>query len=151
LSLDIDISGLRTIPVLMKTILLIDDEPQVLSTLCEILTKPGYNVIPRPDAESAPSLVRGGTKVDLIITDLHLPGMNGLELIALFKKIVPSVPVIVLTGYGSVESYIQSCSSGVFEYINKPVQARELRRIVSAALSSSAISTLSCATGSLWG
>ncbi len=118
----------------MKTILLIDDEPQLLNTISEILTRSGYNVIPLPNAESTPSLLREGTRVDLIITDLHLPGMSGFELISLFRKVMPTVPVVVLTGHASVESYIQTRSSGVFEYINKPVRASELRHIVRAAL-----------------
>ena len=127
----------------MKTILLIDDEPQLLSTLSEILTLAGYKTIPIPNAESTQFLVREGIKVDLIITDLHLPGMSGFELIRLFRKVMPTVPVIVLTGYASVESYIQTRSNGVFEYINKPVRASELRRIVRAALDCSVVGTSS--------
>ncbi len=118
----------------MKKILLIDDEPQLLSTISEILTAYGYEVIALPDAESAYPLIREGERYDLVITDLHLPGMNGSELIGLFRKIMPNVPVIVLTGYATVESYIQTRCNGVFEYINKPIRAGELRRIVGAAL-----------------
>ena len=137
----------------MKTILLIDDEPQLLSTLSEILTLAGYKTIPIPNAESTQFLVREGIKVDLIITDLHLPGMSGFELIRLFRKVMPTVPVIVLTGYASVESYIQTRSNGVFEYINKPVRASELRRIVRAALDCSVVgnsSSLSFPASSLY-
>lgn len=118
----------------MKTILLIDDEPQLLSTLSEILKRSGHKVIPMPDAEFALSFLREGTSIDLIITDLQLPGMSGFDLISLFKEFMPAVPIIVLTGYGSVESYIQTRSRGIFEYINKPVRASELRRIANVAL-----------------
>jgi DNA-binding NtrC family response regulator len=118
----------------MKTILLVDDEPDILKTLAELLGKTGYTIVAKPDAEAALSVVREGTRIDLVITDLRMPGMSGSELITILKKTLPSVPIIMLTGYGSVESYLKSMSSGVFEYVNKPVQARELRRIVKTAL-----------------
>jgi two-component system, response regulator, stage 0 sporulation protein F len=122
----------------MKTILLVDDEPGILEALGEILKEFGYGVIPKPDAESALSVIREGTKVDLVITDYRMPGMNGSEFVAALKQILPSVPVIMLTAYGGVETYLQSLSLGVFEYINKPVGGKELGRIVKAALDWSA-------------
>jgi DNA-binding NtrC family response regulator len=119
----------------VKTILLVDDEPDLLKVLEETL-RSDYHVIARPDAESALSVIRGGAKVDLVLTDNFMPGMKGSELITQLKKDAPSVPVIMLTAYSSVESYLQNISGGAFEYINKPVKASELRRIVQAALDS---------------
>lgn len=121
----------------MKTILLVDDEPGVLKILEDTLVRFGYKVIPKPDAGSALTVIREGAKIDLVITDNKMPGMNGSEFVTVLKQALPSVPVIMLTGYGSVESYLKSLSNGVFEYINKPVQARELDRIVKAALDAS--------------
>lgn len=118
----------------MKTILLVDDEPDILKTLAETLGRSGYNIITKPDAEAALSVVREGTKIDLVITDLRMPGMSGSELTTILRQTLPAVPIIMLTGHGSVETYLKSMSSGVFEYVNKPVQARELRRIVKTAL-----------------
>ena len=118
----------------MKTILLVDDEPELLDILGELLSGFGYKVIARIDAESALPAIKEGTTVDLVITDLKMPGMSGPEFVVALKRIVPAMPVIMLTAHGSVESYIQSRSDGVFEYINKPVQSKELRRIVKAAL-----------------
>jgi DNA-binding NtrC family response regulator len=117
-----------------KTILLVDDEPDVLNTLADMLSRPGYAVIAKPDAESALAVIREETKIDLVITDLRMPGMSGSEFLAVLKKTLPAVPVIMLTGHGSVETYLKSMSSGVFEYVNKPIQGRELRRIVQTAL-----------------
>lgn len=118
----------------MKTIMIIDDEPGVLDILGETLGKDGYEIIPSPDAESALDVIRQGTEVDLVITDNLLPGMQGAELLDELRHHLPSVPVIMVTGHGSVETYIRSMTKGLFEYIAKPVRGRELRRIVKAAL-----------------
>ncbi len=62
--------------------------------------------------------------------------MDGLEFLIMLKQLLPTVPVIMLTGYGAVESYLKSLSLGVFEYVNKPVRAKELGKIIRAALES---------------
>ncbi len=121
-----------------KTILLVDDEPDLLKTLADILEGAGYAVIPKTDAESALGVLLNRVSVDLVITDLRLPGMGGYELAGVLRKALPTVPVIMLTAYGTVKSYVESRSMGVFEYINKPVQAKELRWIVKKALAESA-------------
>ena len=118
----------------MKTILLVDDEHYILDALGQILHKFGYKVISRPDAESALSVIREGHNIDLVLTDYRLPGMKGFEFIAALKKILPSTPVIILTGYCSVEIYVKALSLGVFDCINKPVRAKDLDRILKSAL-----------------
>jgi two-component system response regulator GlrR len=118
----------------MKTILLIDDDHDILNLVGEILTGLGYKVLPQPDAESALSILRQGTRVDLVITDLQMPGMSGMELVPVLRRVLPSVPVIMFTAHGEVETYLKSLSLGVFEYINKPIEENELGRIVKAAL-----------------
>ena len=118
----------------METILLIDDDPAVLSYLEDTLSTFGYNVIPRPDARSALSVIREGTKVDLVVTDYSMPGMGSPEYFTALKQALPSVPVIILTGYGSADIERNLLSIGQFEYASKPVEARELDRIVKAAL-----------------
>jgi CheY-like chemotaxis protein len=120
----------------MKTLLLVDDELENLRSLGEILNRFGYTVIAKPDAPSALAAVREGAHVDLVITDYRMPGMDGLEFIIQLKQMLPDVPVIMLTAYGAVETYLKSLSLGVFEYVNKPVRAKELGGIVKAALES---------------
>ena len=118
----------------MKTILLVDDEHNVLDALGQILHNFGYKVISRPDAESALSVIREGNNIDLVLTDYRLSGMKGIEFIAALKKILPSTPVIILTGDSSVEVYIKAFSLGVFECLNKPVTMRDLDRVLKSAL-----------------
>lgn len=120
----------------MKTLLLVDDELENLRSMGEILNRFGYKVITKPDAQSALSIIREGASVDLVITDYRMPTMDGLEFLILLKQILPSVPVVMLTAYGAVETYLKSLSLGVFEYVNKPVKAKDLGRIVKAALES---------------
>jgi CheY-like chemotaxis protein len=118
----------------IKTILVVDDEPENRRIYSEILSDLGYRVIDEPDGASALSDIRQGEKIDLVITDYKMPGMNGLELVATLRNILPSIPVLMLTAYTSVENFIQSLSLGAFEYINKPVGTIEFIRIVRMAL-----------------
>ncbi len=118
----------------IKTILVVDDEPENRRIYSEILSDLGYRVIDEPDGASALSDIRRGEKIDLVITDYNMPGMNGLELVATLRNILPSIPVLMLTAYTSIENFIQSLNLGVFEYINKPVGTSEFIRIVRMAL-----------------
>lgn len=115
--------------------LLVDDEPENLRSYREILEDLGYRVIAEPEAGSALSAIREGARVDLVITDYRMPGINGLEFITSLRRELPEVPVIMLTAFGSIETYVQSFSLGVFEYINKPVTKEEFEKIVKTALS----------------
>jgi DNA-binding NtrC family response regulator len=118
----------------METILLVDDDRDVLSYLEDTLSTFGYNVIPKADAQSALSVIREGTKVDLVVTDYSMPGTGSYEYFSSLKEALPSVPIIILTGHGSADIERKLISIGLFEYVTKPVEARELDRIVKAAL-----------------
>lgn len=120
-----------------KTILIVDDEPENRMLYTEILNDLGYETIEKPDGESALSAVRQGAEIDLVIADYRMPKMNGLEFIEALRNILPSVPMIMITAFANVESYLQSFSLGVFEYMNKPFSKEEFVRIVKAALHAS--------------
>jgi DNA-binding NtrC family response regulator len=85
-------------------------------------------------AESALSALQDKTKFDLVITDCQLPGLGGLAFMMMLREKMPAVPVIIITGHGNIDVYIEAMSLGAFEYICKPVSAVELIRIVSTAL-----------------
>ncbi len=117
-----------------KTILVVDDEPGNRLLFSEILRDLGHLVIDEPDGATAMATIRKGTEIDLVITDYRMPDMSGLEFVTALRQVLPSVPVIMITAYASIDNYFQSLSLGVFEYINKPFVKREFERIVQAAL-----------------
>lgn len=117
-----------------RTILIVDDEPENRKIYAEILNDLGYRTIEQPDGESALAVVSMGTPIDLVIADYRMPKMNGLQFIESLRSMLPTVPMIMVTAFANVESYLQSFSLGVFEYMNKPFSKAEFVRIVKAAL-----------------
>ncbi len=127
-------SSLQTTVGNTKRILVVDDDEDGRRIFREMLGGLGYAVIDQPDGESALRAIRGGSRVDLVITDERMPGLSGLELIESLRHKYPSIPVILVTAHGGVEDYLRSIGLGVFEYINKPVTKKEIAAIVNAAL-----------------
>lgn len=117
-----------------KTILLVDDETEIRSVYAEVLGDLGCRVFSEPNGPSALAFAKQRACIDLVITDYMMPDMNGLKFIQSLREMRPSVPVIMITGFTSVENYLQSKSLGVFEYVEKPIRINEFRRIVTAAL-----------------
>jgi len=121
-----------------KTILVVDDDPGALECVHEILIRHGYESIPCSNGSAGLALLASGTALDLVITDLNMPGMNGMEFHARIKQQRPELPCIMVTGHTSVESYLSAVSSGVYEYLSKPYRASELKTVVASALDKSA-------------
>ncbi|HZI12056.1 MAG TPA: sigma-54 dependent transcriptional regulator [Myxococcus sp.] len=118
----------------MARILVVDDEEGVRSFLAEALEVEGHAVTTAADGdEAARLLARQG--VDLLLTDLKMPGLDGLSLLRKVREEQPDVEVIVLTAVGSVESAVAAMKAGAFEYLSKPVSSpAELRLVVARAL-----------------
>ncbi len=72
-------------------------------------------------------------KVDLVISEYQIPDMDGIAFVSSVKTFFPGLPVIMVTACSSIETYIKTLSMGVFEYMNKPIMAHELRKVVKAA------------------
>jgi DNA-binding NtrC family response regulator len=117
-----------------KTILLVDDDPENVRNYSEILVELGYRVIARGKVDSALTLVEGNTALDLVITDYRMPGESGRDFIVALRHLRPRLPVIMITAYGNIETFLHSISLGAFEYVNKPITKKELERIVLNAL-----------------
>ena len=121
----------------MKTLMLVDDDEQVRSSMGELLRQLGFSVLLMQDGASALTALQGTAKVDCFILDYQMPGMDGLELLAAIKGKAPDIPVIMITGYGDIESYLKAVGLSASENLDKPVRLRELQRVVRAAMNAS--------------
>lgn len=114
-------------------ILVVDDDEPIRKGLARVLSESGYHVDVAADAESAWRFVLA-TSPDLVITDLTLPGRNGMEFIADVQERGIEVTLIVLTGHGSIDSAIEATRRGVYDYLVKPIDRERLTTAVRKAL-----------------
>ena len=117
----------------MPHILIVEDQPSTSWALAEGLADDGFSVDAFATAEEAWSWLQHG-RCDLVISDLRLPGMSGLEFARKLARSRRSLPVIVLTAYGSPETLRALAAAGVFECFPKPFAMDELRRSVRRSL-----------------
>lgn len=112
-----------------KRILVVDDEENARIGLTRLLAKEGFIVDSVANGFEALNYLRQ-QEVNLIVTDINMPEMNGITFLKELNKSFPKSNVIMITAYGGVESYIEAMNLGAFEYINKPVKIDELKSIV---------------------
>lgn len=117
----------------METILIVDDESFIRENVQRILSEDGYRVLEAANGRQALELI-AGEEVDLTLLDLNLGPENGLTLLNSLKELNPELLVIIITGYGSVESAVDALKLGAFDYMKKPFKADALRVIVKLAL-----------------
>jgi signal transduction histidine kinase/CheY-like chemotaxis protein len=114
-------------------ILVVDDEPNVLLTIRAILEEDGYVVDTAVDGEAALDAIHT-CKYDLVLTDLKLPGVDGLGVLAEVQKSSPGTVTIMMTGYASVDSATEAVHLGAYEYLLKPMEVPELKQAVRRSL-----------------
>lgn len=117
----------------MAAILIVDDEEFLRDQLARILGEEGYSAHAVENGAAALAHV-GRESVDLVLLDLNLPDLHGIEVLRRLKGIDPDLLVIVVTGYGSVESAVESLKLGAYDYIKKPFKADAIKLIVRLAL-----------------
>ncbi len=117
----------------MSTILIVDDDPQLRQSFQKLLTDEGYNVVTAPTGEKGISMVREKAP-DLVITDVRLPGMDGLRTFESMRKIEPKLPVIVMTAFGTTETAIEATKLGAFDYVLKPFDIPDILTLIEQAL-----------------
>lgn len=118
---------------LLTNILVVDDEEIMRDFLLEVLSKEGYKVSAYEDAKGALEKVTEG-EADIVITDLKLNTIGGIELLKKIKEIDPNIDVIVITGYASVETAVESMKSGAVDYLTKPLNVDQIRIVVNKTL-----------------
>src|SRR6059036_3798564 len=114
-------------------VVVIDDDEGNRRGIEMALRKDGYSVIAFPSGtQGIEHLKESGT--DLLVTDLRMPGMDGLAVLKLAKSMDPGLAVLVITGFGSVETAVDAMKHGADDYLQKPVNLVELRKRVAAAV-----------------
>ena len=113
----------------MPTILIVEDEAKMRRLLELNLGEDGFTTLSAGDAEAGLKLLRENT-VDLVVTDLKLPGMNGLEFLHAIKRQNAALPVVVMTAFGSVETAVEAMKAGASDYVLKPFSLGEMRMVI---------------------
>jgi len=118
----------------MERILIVDDERSMVEFLEYMLEKEGYQVTGCVDPNQALSLLRDGEGFDLVISDIKMPAMDGLELLKAARTRDPDTPFIFITAYASSETAIEALKQGAFDYITKPFEIEKFKSLVMHAL-----------------
>jgi CheY-like chemotaxis protein/anti-sigma regulatory factor (Ser/Thr protein kinase) len=116
----------------MNQVLVIDDEPEIRDLVRSILSKKGVEVRTASTGEEAVEILDRQIP-DVVITDVHMPGMNGLDLIRFLNENHPKIPVIVITSFGSYSVAVEALNQGAFYFIPKPFRPADLAKTVQKA------------------
>lgn len=116
----------------MEPVLLVEDKPELRAMLRKALERAGYSVDEAADGNSAIDKVRS-RRYQVVLTDLKLPGSSGLDVLNEARRVEPTLPVILVTAYGSVEEAVRAMKEGAFDFIQKPVDLDHLRLLLERA------------------
>jgi len=115
-----------------QKILIVDDEIK-LCKLLEINFKDRYEIIISTNGKEALNIIKS-FEIDLVLTDLRLPGIDGINLLEEIKAINPNIPVIIMTAYGTIESAVEAMKKGAYDYLVKPIKIKEVELIIERGL-----------------
>jgi nitrogen regulation protein NR(I) len=113
-------------------VLIVDDEVNIRRVLAAMLKREGYEVTTAADGEQALGVLQK-TPVHVVVTDLVMPRLGGMELLRHVAADFPDVPVIVITAHGSVDSAVAALKAGAFDYITKPFEQEDLKKVIAKA------------------
>lgn len=118
------------------TILITDDEKSIRNTLREILEFENYNIVEAENGEKALNAIKKG-QIDLVILDIKMQGMDGIEVLERIKKIEPELPVIMISGHGTIKIAVEATKLGAFDFLEKPPDLNRLLISIRNGLNSS--------------
>jgi Response regulator containing CheY-like receiver, AAA-type ATPase, and DNA-binding domains len=114
------------------TVLIVDDERTFARAVRAFLVESGYEAEVAPDAEQALAMLET-LRPDVVFSDLRLPGLSGVELLRRIREFDPSIAVIIMTAYGTIEGAVEAVKLGAFDYLKKPVDLEELKLLADRA------------------
>jgi DNA-binding NtrC family response regulator len=117
---------------LSGTVLIVDDERTLARAVKAYLLESGYEAEVAPDAEQALTMLET-LRPDVVFSDMRLPGMNGTELLRRIREFDPSIPVVIMTAYGTIEGAVEAVKLGAFDYLKKPLDLEELKLLADRA------------------
>ncbi|HOI94341.1 MAG TPA: sigma-54 dependent transcriptional regulator [Syntrophobacter fumaroxidans] len=117
----------------MAAILIVDDDPQLRQSFEKLLSQEGHSVKTAPSGEAGLAVARS-TELDLLIMDVCLPGMSGLETFQAIRRFEPRLPVIIMTAFGTTETAIEATKMGAFDYVLKPFNIPEILVLIDQAI-----------------
>jgi DNA-binding NtrC family response regulator len=121
-----------------KRVLIVDDDPNVLEVLNARLLSSGYAVQKAKDGAEAVEIINN-EKTDIVISDVKMPGMDGLELLNAIRAHIPEMPVIFLTAYANIPEAVQAVKSGAVDYLEKPFEGQDLVKKIQDALNTCSV------------
>ena len=127
---------------LVKRILVVDDEENTRIGLSKLLSQEGFQVESAANGNDALEML-GQHKINLVISDINMPDMNGLVFLRELSRKFPSTNVIMITAYGGVESYLEAMNLGAYEYLHKPVRLDELRSVMKKIFNGGSVARVS--------
>jgi len=113
-------------------ILVADDEPNLRRVLGAILARQGYEVVQAQDGAEA--VAKMSDEIEVVITDLRMPELDGMQVLRTVAEKFPAIPVIMITAFGSVDNAVEAVKAGAFDYIEKPFEQEQIRQIVAKAV-----------------
>src|SRR2546421_6132138 len=118
----------------MAKILVVDDQEMMRDSLAATLAREGHEVVAAGDGQAGVSRLSGGGKFDLLISDLKMPRMSGIELLGEAKKVRPEMPVVLMTAFATVSTAVEAMKLGAYDYIQKPFDGEQIKLLVERTL-----------------
>ena len=108
-----------------KQVLIVDDEESIRVSLGKLLSYEKYGTFTAPEGESALQIV-SDERIDIVLLDIKMPGMDGLEVLGKMKEIRPELPVIIISGHGTISTAVEATKLGAFDFLEKPIDLERM-------------------------
>ena len=133
-----------------KRVLVVDDEQDVRETLGTVLEKLDYAPLVAADGEEALDIIKK-QDVDVVLSDLYMPGMNGIELLKRIKSVNKNIVFLMITAHPTIETAVDAIKKGAYDYLTKPFHIEEVRIKISRAMEKHGLThSLRWANGLIW-